>query len=126
MGNIHTREIKSSRKEHTVEKIEKEKEKERQMSYNCRHWTCDIKIGPTPPLQMEHRNSMGSIMDTPLSTPIPNISTNLTSNDASNPSSSTHRVESQLHYILLEEVGYEQGDHNEFSEGVPSIVDEDF
>ena len=69
---------------------------------------------------------MSSIMDTPLSTSIPNISTNLTSNDESNPSSSTHQVESQLHYNLLEEVGYEQGDHNEFSEGVPSIVDEPF
>ena len=69
---------------------------------------------------------MGSIMDTQLSTSIPNISTNLTSNDASNPISSTHRVESQLHSNLLEEVGYEQGDCNEFSEGAPIIVDEVF
>ena len=67
---------------------------------------------------------MGSIMDTPLSASIPNISTNLTSNDASNLSYSTHRVESELHYNLLDDVGYEQGNHNDFSEGVPSIVDE--
>ena len=69
---------------------------------------------------------MGSITDTPLSTSIPNFSTNLTSNDASNPSSSTHQVESQLHSNLPEEVGYEQGDYNEFIEGVPNIVDEAF
>ena len=69
---------------------------------------------------------MYSIMDTPLSISIPNISTNLTSNDASNPSSSTHRVESQLHSNLLEEAGYEQGDYSEFIEGVPNIVDEAF
>ena len=65
-------------------------------------------------------------MDTPLSTSIPNISINLTSNDASNPSSSTHRVESQLHSNILEEVGYEQGDYSEFIEGVLNIVDEAF
>ena len=65
-------------------------------------------------------------MDTALSTSIPNISINLKSNDASNPSSSTHRVESQLHYNLLEEVVYEQGDYSEFIEGVPNIVDEAF
>ena len=75
---------------------------------------------------MEHENLMGSIMDTPLLASIPNISTNLTSNDSSNPSSSTHRVESQLHYNLLEEDGYDKGDHSEFSEGVPNIVDEAF
>ena len=69
---------------------------------------------------------MGSIMGTPLSTSILNISTKLTSNDASNPSSSTHRVESQLHYNLLEEACYEQGDYSEFIEGVPNIVDEAF
>ena len=69
---------------------------------------------------------MGSIMDTPLLASIPNISTNLTSNHASNPSSSTHRVESKLHYNLLEEASYEQGDYSEFIEGVPNIVDEVF
>ena len=35
-------------------------------------------------------------------------------------------MESQLHYNLLEEVGYEQGDHNEFSEGAPNIFHETF
>ena len=75
---------------------------------------------------MEHRNLMGSIMDTPLSASIPKFSTNLISNDVSNTSSSTHRVESQLHYNLLEEASYEQGHHNEFSEGVSRIVDEAF
>jgi hypothetical protein len=69
---------------------------------------------------------MGSIMGTSLLESIPNSSTNLRSNDASNPNSSTHRVESQLHYNLLEEVSYEKGDHNELSEGVPIIVYEDF
>ena len=67
---------------------------------------------------------MGSVMDRPLSVSIPNISTNLTYNHASNLSSSTHRVESKLHYNLLEEVGYEQGDYSEFIEGVTNIVDE--
>jgi hypothetical protein len=75
---------------------------------------------------MEHMNSMGSIMDTPFSTSIPIISTNLTSNYASNPSFSTHQVDSQLDYNILEEVGYEQGDYNEFSEGFPINVDEVF
>ena len=123
MGNIHRRERKSSRKELTIEKIKEEK-KARQRSYNCRHSTGDITIGTAPPIQIECRNSMGSIMDTPLSTSIPNFSTNLTSNDASNPSSSTHQVESQLLYNILEEVGYEQGEHIEFSEGVLIIVNE--
>ena len=126
MGNLRRRARKSSRKELTTEQIEEEKEKKRQRSYNHRHSTGDITIGTAPTIQTEHRNSMGSIMDTPLSTSIPNISTNLTSNDASNLSCSTHRVESQLHYNILEEVGYEQGDHNEFSEGVSRIVDEAF
>ena len=126
MGNLHRRASKSSRKELSTKKIEEEKEKERQRSYNHRHSTCDITIGPVPPIQMERNNSMGLIMHTPLLASIPNISTNLKSNDASNPSSSTHQVESKLHYNLLEEVGYEQGDHNEFSEGVPNIVDETF
>ena len=126
MGNLHRRARKSSRKELTTEQIEEEKEKARQRSYNRRHSTGDITIGTAPPIQIEHRNSMGSIMDTPLSTSIPNFSTNLTSNDASNPSSSTHRVESQLHSNILEEAGYEQGDYSEFIEGVPNIVDEAF
>ena len=50
----------------------------------------------------------------------------MTSNDASDPSSSTHQVESLPDYDLLEEVGYEQGGRNEFSEGVLIIVDEVF
>ena len=126
MVNLRRRARKSPRKELTIEKIEEEKEKERQRSYNRRHSTGDITIGPAPPIQIERRNSMGSIMDTPLSTSIPNFSTNFTSNDASNPSSSTHRVESQIHSNILEEVGYEQGDYSEFIEGVPNIVDEAF
>lgn len=124
MGNLFRRARKSSRKELTTEPIEAEKEKARQRSYNHRHSIADIRIGPTPPIQMEYRNSMGSIMGKPLVTSIPNISTNFKYNYASNPSSSTHWVESQLHYNLLKEVGYEQGDHNEFSEGVPITVDE--
>ena len=90
MGNLRRRARKSSRKELTTEQIEEEKEKARRRSYNHRHSTGDITIGTAPPIQIERRNSMGSIMDTPLSTSIPNFSTNLTSNDASNPSSSTH------------------------------------
>ena len=90
MGNLRRRARKSSRKEITIDQIEEEKEKARQRSYNRRHSTSDITIGTAPPIQMECRNSMGSIMDTPLLTPIPNFSTNLTSNDASNPNSSTH------------------------------------
>ena len=93
MGNICKREIKLSRKELTIEKIEEEKEKARKRSFNRRHSTGDITIGPTPPLQMEQSNMMGSIMDTPFSASIHIISTNLTSNDASNPSFSTHRME---------------------------------
>ena len=89
MGNLRRRARKSSRKELTTKQIEEEKEKARQRSYNRRNSTGDITIGTAPPIQIEHRNSMGSIMDTPLSTSIPNFSTNLTSNDASNPSSST-------------------------------------
>ena len=69
---------------------------------------------------------MGSIMETQFLASIFIISTNFTSNDASNPSSSTHRVESQLHYNILEEASYEQGDYNEFIEGVPNIIDEAF
>ena len=64
MGNLRRRAKKSSRKELTTEQIEEEKEKTRQRSYNRRHSTSDI----TPPIQTEHRNSMGSIMDTLLST----------------------------------------------------------
>lgn len=67
---------------------------------------------------------MGSIMDTLFSASIPIISTNLTSNDASNLCPLTHRVESQIDYNILEEVGYEQGDHNEFSEEVLISVNE--
>ena len=126
MGNLCRRARKTSRKELTTEKIEEEKEKARQRSYNRRHSTGDTTIGTAPPIQTERRNSMGSIMDTPLATSIPNFSTNLTSNDASNPKSSTHRVESKLHSNLLEEVGYEQGDYSAFIEGVPNIVDEVF
>lgn len=69
---------------------------------------------------------MVSIMDMPFSASIPIISTNLASNDGSNPSSLTPWVGSHLDYDLLEEVGYERGDHNAFSEGVPIIVDEVF
>ena len=126
MGSFRRRARKSLRKELTIEKIEEDKEKERQKAYNPRHSTGDITIGPAPPIQIERRNSMGSIMDTPLSTSIPKFSTNLTSNDASNPSSSTHRVESQLHSNLLEEAGYEKGDYSEFIEGFPNIVDDAF
>ena len=50
-----------------MEQIEEEKEKARQRSYNCQHSTGDITIGLAPPIQMEHRTSMDSIMDTPLS-----------------------------------------------------------
>jgi hypothetical protein len=44
-------------------KKEKEKEKERKRSYNHRHSLGDITIGPTPPIQIESRNLMVSIMD---------------------------------------------------------------
>ena len=90
MGNICRRARKSSRKELTTEQIKEEKEKARQRSYNRRHSTGDITIETAPPIQTEHRNSMGSIMDTPLSTSFPKFSTNLTFHDASNPNSSTH------------------------------------
>ena len=103
---------------------QRKQKKGRKRSYNYRHSTTEITIGPTSPLQMECRNSMGSIMDTPFLASIPIISTNLASNDASNPSFSTHQVESWLDYDLLKEYGYEQGDHNQFSEMVPIIVDE--
>ena len=66
MGNLRRRARKSSRKELTIEQIEEEKEKERQRSYNRRYSTSDITIGAAPPIQIEHRNSMGSIMDRPL------------------------------------------------------------
>ena len=93
MGNIRKRARKSSRKELRVEEIKEAKEKAIQRSCNLRHSTGDITIGPAPSPQMERRNLMGSIMDTPFSASIPFTSTNLTSNDASNLSSSTHRVE---------------------------------
>ena len=87
MRNLRRRERNSSRKEFTTQQIEEEKEKARQRSYNRRHSTGDITIGPTPPPQMQCRNLIGSTMDTPFSVSIPIISTNLTSNDATNPSS---------------------------------------
>ena len=61
MGNLRRRARKSSRKELTTKQIEEENEKARQRSYNRRHSTADITIGPAPPIQIDHRNSNGSI-----------------------------------------------------------------
>jgi len=97
MGNVHKRKWKPSRKGLPSKKIGEEKEKARERSCNHRHSTGDSINVPTPPPQLECRNSTGETrndtsqqeskwwsvtMDTPFSTSIPIVSTNLKSIDA--------------------------------------------